>query len=226
MLKNAAGPAEAARTLFALRNATVGWNMDRWKVYFALPHRGAHQERRGELPGLPQQHREGRVRQRDRRRAPGDRGRGTAQAVQAEGAAQADRARQGVDDRRPRRAGSEAQERAELQERRAGVRRGAVRRLPPLRRRRRRDRPGPVASRRPVRPQGPGRGARRAEQGDLRPVQGVGRPHRSTSKTDHRQDRQRRERQVHHRHRPRGLDEGGRGEEGRRRRASSRRTSR
>ena len=92
MLKNAPDQ-QKLRYLFTLRNATVGWNMDRWKVYYALPRRGADQERRRELPGLPQQHREGRVRQRDRRRPPRDRGRRAAAAVQAEGAAQAHRAR-------------------------------------------------------------------------------------------------------------------------------------
>ena len=44
--------------------------------------------------------------------------------------------------------------RSRLQERRAGVRRGAVHRLPPLRRRRRRDRSGPHAARRAVQPEG------------------------------------------------------------------------
>ena len=78
---------------------------------------------------------------------------------------------------------AEAQERPQLQERRARLRGGAVRRLPSRRRRRRRDRPGPVAGRRPVRPQGPGRGAGRAEQGRVRSVQGLASSARPTSKT-------------------------------------------
>jgi hypothetical protein len=58
-----------------------------------------------------------------------------------------------------------------------------------IRRRRRRDRPRPVAGRRPVRAQGPCRGARRAEQGHLRPVQGVGGEDRRRQ-DDHRAGRQ------------------------------------
>ena len=175
----------------------------------------AEVERRGELPGVPQQHRQGRVRERERCRAPGRRG---------------DRRPAAVPGRRscPSRKGpghawtldeltalAEAEaEGPQLRERPADVRRRPLRRLPPVRRRRRRDRPRPDPGRRPVRVQGPGRGDRRAEQGRLRPVPRLGRRHRlgpgrtpAGSSTRPRQAADRRRR-------PRRLDQGRRDPQG------------
>ena len=176
MLENAPDQQKTALPV-RLRNAKVGWTLDRWKVVLRLRlERGPDQERRRELS---------RASSTTSRRTPSptpptpsgspSRRPGCA-AVQAEGTAQAAApARSGHGRRRC--ALEPKLEGPELQERRAGVRRGPVRRLPPLRRRRRGDRPGPDAVGRAVQPEGHGRGDRRAEQGDLRPVQGVGRVH-------------------------------------------------
>lgn len=40
---------------YTLCNATVGWNMERWKLYYGFLKEGADEERRGELPGVPQE---------------------------------------------------------------------------------------------------------------------------------------------------------------------------
>ena len=81
-------PAEAPLRLRAAQRAR-GLDDGAAEVLLQLAQRCPQVERRRELPGLPHQHRKGRLRERHRRRASGDRGGRPPQALPDEGAAQA-----------------------------------------------------------------------------------------------------------------------------------------
>ena len=66
---------------FVLRNLKEGWTLDQRKAYFRWLDKARRLVRRGELPGVHQQHRQGRLRERLRGRAPGRRGRRGPQAA-------------------------------------------------------------------------------------------------------------------------------------------------
>ena len=164
---------------FVLRNATVGWTLDLRKEYFAFLRR-AHEWNggasfQGFLNNIDNDAFENAT---DSERL----------AIEATGARAAFKAPELPKPHGPGRAwskneilalaGARAQIGAKLRERQAHVRRGPVRGLPPVRRRRRRDRARPDSGRRPLRCQRPGRGDRRAQPRRLRPVPGVGHRHR------------------------------------------------
>ncbi len=172
---------------FVLRNATAGWTLDLRKEYFGFLRR-AHEwsggaSFQGFLNNIDKDAWENAT---DSERL----------ALEATGVRAAYKAptlpkphgpgRAWSKDEIPRPCRGEAGNRVEtLRTAKRSVRGGALRRLPPLRRRRGSDRPRSDPGRRPIQPQGSDRGYHRAEQSRLRPVP--------------RHDHRHRRRQGHHR---------------------------